>query len=207
MKPDLNGLVEGHACRRWVVLYVAFGLALALNKPLGVMLVEKDHCTNAKLGRDMRYSLAIGFFAPVSRHISQTQLFQVKRYNFLTFVACWVRDINFRTNKRSRGEMWLNRQIDRQTQRPTLAAHARRGLTRLGELHRWWGRVSLLSPAYVCHVVFSLRPWMYEVAAVAVGLHSPYLSLLAFPFLSSLNVGSHFQLRSPTTQLMAIIPY
>ena len=31
---------------------------------------------------------------------------------FLSFVACWVCDSVFRTNRRSRGEMWLNGQTD-----------------------------------------------------------------------------------------------
>ena len=38
--------------------------------------------------------------------------------NFLTFVARWVRDSVFRTNRRSVGEMWLNRQTDTHTDPP-----------------------------------------------------------------------------------------
>ena len=38
---------------------------------------------------------------------------------FLTFLARWVRDTDFRTKRRSRGEMWLNGQTDRQTDTQT----------------------------------------------------------------------------------------
>ena len=47
------------------------------------------------------------------------------------FVTCWVCDIDFRTNRRSRCEMWLNGQTDTQTDSTTatLAANARWRLT------------------------------------------------------------------------------
>ena len=47
--------------------------------------------------------------------------------NFFIFIACWVRNSVFRTNRCSRGEMWLNRQTDEQTELTTvtLAAHAK----------------------------------------------------------------------------------
>ena len=64
--------------------------------------------------------------------------------NILTFVARWVRDIDFRTNRRSRGEMWLNGQTNRQTHRPnyiTLTAHARWGLNIGHTAHGLWIKV------------------------------------------------------------------
>ena len=59
--------------------------------------------------------------------------FRENATKFLTFVARWVGDSVFRTNRSSRGEMWLNGQTHRHTDTATtvtLAAHARRGLNR-----------------------------------------------------------------------------
>ena len=67
--------------------------------------------------------------------------------NFLTFVTRWVRDSIFRTNRRSKGEMWLNRQTDTHTHTHTHTqddysnppAHARRGLTTLAmAVYNYW---------------------------------------------------------------------
>ena len=65
--------------------------------------------------------------------ISATEQFRKEiPTNLVTFVAHQVRDIDFRMNRRSRGEMWHNRhtQTDRQTHPTTvtLAAHTRRRL-------------------------------------------------------------------------------
>ena len=60
----------------------------------------------------------------------QQSSFRENPTNFLTFVARWVRDSIFRTNRRSRGEMWLNRHTHRQTDYSNPPAYARRGLTR-----------------------------------------------------------------------------
>ena len=57
--------------------------------------------------------------------------FRENPINFSTSVARWVRDSIFRTNRRSRGEMWLKeRQTDRHDDYSNPPAHARRGLIR-----------------------------------------------------------------------------
>ena len=45
----------------------------------------------------------------------QRSCFRRNPTNFLTFIAHWVRDNDFRTNGRYRGEMWLNRRTDTHT--------------------------------------------------------------------------------------------
>ena len=78
-------------------------------------------CTFHHVEKNGQLRIAIQYW------ISATEGFQRKPHKFFTFVACRVHSI-FRTNKHSRGEMWLKRQTESTT--VTLTAHACQGLTR-----------------------------------------------------------------------------
>ena len=51
-------------------------------------------------------------FQRTSAGSPQRSGFRENPTNFLTSIARWVHDSIFKTNRRSRGEMWLNRQTD-----------------------------------------------------------------------------------------------
>ena len=144
------------------------------------------------------------------RWISATKQFQRKPHKFLTFVARWIRDIDFRTNRRSRGEMWLNRERHTHTHTHThtqtnpttvtLAAHACRGLINTLcqfslPLSSTWLLLPRVSPWYrsrVCDRVTSTL-----LVRVSLSLHTHVPPLEFFFLLQSL---------SPTTPLPSSLP-